>query len=184
VNPDNADPLKWPALQGRDYDWAYRTCRSPSPPTGCMPGHGDGSLEDRVAFMPWPLCADTGTISTVEGKRAARAGRSRACCQASHERRIFPLLWQIAGVTGDRSRSISPGDAIARSSGSPDIVFACVVAPSISEQFTAPAYMVQPSPFSLASRTPPAVEQFGRADQVRATRRASIRIVLKPNMTA
>lgn len=24
-DPDIADPLKWPALQGRDYDWAYRT---------------------------------------------------------------------------------------------------------------------------------------------------------------
>lgn len=25
TDPDVADPLKWPALQGRDYDWAYKT---------------------------------------------------------------------------------------------------------------------------------------------------------------
>lgn len=25
TDPDIGDPLKWPALQGRDYDWAYRT---------------------------------------------------------------------------------------------------------------------------------------------------------------
>lgn len=28
-DPDIADPLKWPALQGRDYDWAYRTVPQP-----------------------------------------------------------------------------------------------------------------------------------------------------------
>ena len=28
-DPDIADPLKWPALQGRAYDWAYRTTPQP-----------------------------------------------------------------------------------------------------------------------------------------------------------
>ncbi len=28
-DPDIADPLKWPALQGRAYDWAYRTVPQP-----------------------------------------------------------------------------------------------------------------------------------------------------------
>ena len=29
ADPDIADPLKWPALEGRDYDWAYRTVPQP-----------------------------------------------------------------------------------------------------------------------------------------------------------
>ncbi len=29
TDPDVADPLKWPALQGRDYDWAYKTVPQP-----------------------------------------------------------------------------------------------------------------------------------------------------------
>jgi pyridoxine 4-oxidase len=29
TDPDIADPLKWPALQGRDFDWAYKTAPQP-----------------------------------------------------------------------------------------------------------------------------------------------------------
>jgi pyridoxine 4-oxidase len=29
VDPDIADPLQWPHIQGRDYDWAYRTTPQP-----------------------------------------------------------------------------------------------------------------------------------------------------------
>jgi choline dehydrogenase-like flavoprotein len=29
TDPDIAIPQKWPSLQGRDYDWAYRTVPQP-----------------------------------------------------------------------------------------------------------------------------------------------------------
>ncbi len=107
ADPDIADPLKWPALQHRAYDWDFRT--TPQPFTAnrvhdwargrlmggssCLNAmaHVRGHPDD---FVPW-------------AKPAAASGRMTACSMAFGGPRISQEPKARSAGVADRCRSTS-----------------------------------------------------------------------------